>query len=54
MPLKAILATGDRLVGSGVRSFDGAIEELIRKCPIGDTDCRLQFRFLVSRGLGRD
>lgn len=30
MPLKAILATGDRLVGSGVRSFDGVIEELIR------------------------
>jgi len=30
MPLKAILATGDRLVGGGVRSFEQVIEELIR------------------------
>ncbi|MBO1438667.1 phospholipase D family protein [Meiothermus sp. CFH 77666] len=29
MPIKAILATGDRLVGGGVRSFDAVIEELI-------------------------
>ncbi len=29
MPLKAILATGDRLVGGGVRSFESVIEELI-------------------------
>lgn len=30
MPVKAILATGDRLVGGGVRSFESVIIDLIR------------------------